>query len=711
MAMSSLLFLCVVLQAAGGATTLAPRQPLPKEPPAALPLPIQDASRWALAPQQPGWRLALKFRDGLRVRADGAGGIFSRAGAPLTRVRALGAELGVRFEPAIALPEAVLAQLQERAQARTGVESADLAGILYAMGLPQDARRLEEAVRQFQQIEEIEYASIETLGAAPPSDIPPLTPSFVGFQSYRLTNPGLGFELALASGATGTGVKLSDCEYNWTLSHEDLAGGDIALEPGQTPDPITVQLGFDDHGTACVGETTALMNNYGCSGAAGSSPVQLYSELTIQGGFRRLTAVTNAVAQSAAGDVVQLEMQAPGPGGSYGPAELDPNLWLIVKTGTDAGVVVVAAAGNGAQNLDSAPYAGYAAKGDSGAIIVGAGSANLQHERLGFSSYGSRVNVQAWGESVFTLGYGTYAALAPGKDQSYTASFSGTSSATPLVSAACLLVQQKAKQQLGAPLAPTILRQLLVHTGVPQGGTTPGNIGPIPNVPAAIAAIPDCLQIFSQPASATVCAGKPASLTLNATPGATMQWRKNGVEIPGATFPSLSFAMAGVSDAGSYDCVVTYPPYVLTSKKATLTIQTLSSSIGFGSAGCLGTHTLSLATCAFPGNPAFSVLCNNAPPNSLGLIFVGDVGNPTGSDAFGVGILIHVNPALSTEFLTFDMPSDGLGAGVTTVALPNHPQLAGKSFVAQALWHWSGPCAPSAFGLSSSRGLTFTVSD
>lgn len=710
MAMPTLLVLCV-LQVVGGPSALSPRQPLPKEQSAAHALPAQDISRWASTSQPPGWRLAIKFRDGLRVRADVAGGIDSRSGAELRQARALGAELGVRFEHAITIPEAKLVELQERAQTRTGVESPDLAGILYAVGLPQNARQIEVAARRFEQLEEVEYAYVETLGAAPPIDVPPLTPSFVGFQAYRLSNPGLGFDLAFAGGATGAGVKLSDCEYNWTLSHEDLAGGAITLEPGQTPDPVTIQFGFDDHGTACVGETSAIANNYGCTGVAGSSPVQLYSELTIQGGFRRLTAITNAIAQSGIGDVVQLEMQAPGPGGGYGPAELDPNVWLVVKTGTDAGVVVVAAAGNGAQNLDSAPYSTYAAKGDSGAIIVGAGSANLVHERLGFSSYGSRVNVQGWGESVFTLGYGSYAALAPGKDQSYTASFNGTSSATPLVSAACLLVQQKAKQQLGAPLAPTILRQLLMMTGTPQGGSTPGNIGPLPNVPSAIAAIPGCLQIFAQPTSATICAGKPASLALSATPGAAVQWRKNGVEIPGATLPTLAFAAAGVSDAGTYDCVATYPPYALTSKKATLTIQTLSSSIGLGSAGCSGFHTLSLASCAFLGNPAFTLLCNNAPPSSLGLLMVGDVGNPAGSDAFGMGILIHVNPTLSTEFLTFDMPSDNLGSGATTVALPNHPQLVGKSYVAQALWYWSGPCTPSAFGLSSSRGLTFTFTD
>ena len=73
-------------------------------------------------------------------------------------------------------------------------------------------------------------------------------------------------------------------------------------------------------------------------------------------------------------------MQTVGPGGSSGPAEIHPMVWLVTRLGTDAGVVIVAAAGNGEQDLDSADYDEYRGRGDSGAIIVGAGtSAALTH--------------------------------------------------------------------------------------------------------------------------------------------------------------------------------------------------------------------------------------------------------------------------------------------------------------------------------------------
>jgi len=207
----------------------------------------------------------------------------------------------------------------------------------------------------------------------------------------------------------------------------------------------------------------------------------------VEEGPRRVTAIANAIADSSAGDVVLLEMQDLGVSG-YGPAELDASVFAVVKAGTDAGVVVVGAAGNGDQDLDAAGYAGYQAMGDSGAIIVGAGSSNANHDKLSFSTHGSRVDVQGWGGSVFTLGYGGFAQYGGDKNQRYTSTFSGTSSASPFVAAACCILQEWAVQVLGQPLEPTVLRQLLVDTGVPQGSG--GHIGPFPDLEEAINVLP-----------------------------------------------------------------------------------------------------------------------------------------------------------------------------------------------------------------------------
>jgi hypothetical protein len=204
----------------------------------------------------------------------------------------------------------------------------------------------------------------------------------------------------------------------------------------------------------------------------------------VQEGFRRVTCITNAIAGSAAGDVVLLEMQTVGAGGGYGPAELDLGVWTVVQVGTDAGVIVVGAAGNGNQDLDAPAYADYMARGDSGAILVGAGSAWFDHAKLGFSTFGSRVNVQAWGTGVFTLGYGDIQVNGADEDQWYTATFNGTSSASSIAAPACALIQSFQLLAIGTPMSPATMRQLLIDTGWPQGSG--GHIGPAINVRNAL---------------------------------------------------------------------------------------------------------------------------------------------------------------------------------------------------------------------------------
>lgn len=182
-----------------------------------------------------------------------------------------------------------------------------------------------------------------------------------------------------------------------------------------------------------------------------------------------------------------LEMQMTGPGGGYGPAEVTKSIWSATKTGTDAGVVVIGAAGNGSQNLDSGSYSDYRSWGDSGLIMVGAGSNNTKHTKLGFSTYGKRVDVQGWGTGVVTAGYGSFKRVGGDSHQSYSNSFNGTSSATPTVVGAALLIQSFAKENLGKPFTPAELRKLMKETGTPQGGGQP--IGPLPNVKKAIESI------------------------------------------------------------------------------------------------------------------------------------------------------------------------------------------------------------------------------
>src|SRR5690606_1088882 len=173
------------------------------------------------------------------------------------------------------------------------------------------------------------------------------------------------------------------------------------IQPGMTVHS-SMDAGWTEHGTATAGVVFAHKGDYGVSGMAhGANEFVLFPEYTEEFGYDRIFAVSEAIANSATGDVILYEMQTGGASGEpedYVPAEYNQVIWNLTKAASDAGIVIVAAAGNGNQNLDHAMYADYMNRGDSGAIIVGAGSSTVQHDKLWFSTYGSRVNVQGWGQ-------------------------------------------------------------------------------------------------------------------------------------------------------------------------------------------------------------------------------------------------------------------------------------------------------------------------
>ena len=162
---------------------------------------------------------------------------------------------------------------------------------------------------------------------------------------------------------------------------------------------------------------------------------------------------------------------------------------------------MVEAAGNGWENLDATAYntpgTGFPASWknpfnkanpNTGAIVVGAGNppnpthgrtvsppnwseTYVDRARCGFSNWGSRVDVQGWGWEVTSTGYGD---LQGGSNKNlwYTDTFSGTSSASPIVVGVVGCLQGIRKAQ-GAPLlTPAKVRSLLQSTGSPQQSAT-----------------------------------------------------------------------------------------------------------------------------------------------------------------------------------------------------------------------------------------------
>ncbi|NOY25461.1 MAG: S8 family serine peptidase [Oligoflexia bacterium] len=464
---------------AAPALALSPRRPLP---------PMALHAVKALDLPDTSLQLTIKLRDDVRGRATAAGSIESLSHHDLAQIRALATAKGLRFAPLIHLSQTTVDGLEQRAAARSGRSQPDLGGMLQVLG-PVDPADLLAIGQALQQLDAVEYAFVGPSIVPPPEDIGTETPDYRDLQGYLDSAPGVGAWSAWAEGITGEGVLICDVEYGWRASHEDLVDRDLHQESGQTVPTWVADYGWDEHGTAVMGELAGVDNKYGVTGGALGVTIQTFPEYSNEEGSRRPTAIAAAIAAAQPGDIVLLEMQTvTRPGGDYGPAELDPNVFTVVQTAADAGVTVVGAGGNGAQDLDSDWYAAnYMDWGDSGAILVGAGTPDTAHDSYDYSTYGDRINLQGWGASVVTLAYGDLASIDDDPDQRYTSLFAGTSSATPIVALSAALVQSYAINSLGGPLDPGMLRDLLVYTGVPQG--TGGHIGPLPDIMAAIDAL------------------------------------------------------------------------------------------------------------------------------------------------------------------------------------------------------------------------------
>lgn len=393
------------------------------------------------------------------------------------------------FEKAVDWTEPQLDVLQ----ARITKQSGDLNAVkrirnLFKVKMPSpDNATLLALAREFERLPQVVFCDlVSTTPPALPNDIPPTTSNLETGQTYINANPGVNMRYAWDMGLNGSGIRVRDVEYGLNTSHEEFNGRPISIAQGMNIS-TQVQASSYNHGTAVFGIVYADKGTYGVSGMAhGAQEMKFFPEWQ-QSGWDRPTAVWMAITNSDVGDVILYEMQIQGANGEYVPAEYNMTVWTLTQTATSSGIVVVAAAGNGNEDLDSAPYSSYRNRGDSGAIIVGAGSPNTSHNKLSFSTYGSRVDVQGWGSNVRSTGYGDYLTVGGDDNQKYTNGFGGTSSATPIVASCAIVLQSYFHGLTGDYLDSVELRNLLIDTGIAQGSG--GHIGPIPNMQAAIAAV------------------------------------------------------------------------------------------------------------------------------------------------------------------------------------------------------------------------------
>ncbi|HUU84067.1 MAG TPA: S8 family serine peptidase [Phycisphaerae bacterium] len=440
--------------------------------------------------------IAVKFRDGLavRLRGDALTGVEGLAGVD----GALADVADGRWEPAHSLEEGKLDGLRQTAEANLGRAVADL-NLQFHLFLPEGADPA-ATIDAFNALDAIEIAL-----PIPKPMAPPVPPNYEFSQGY-LNAATAGVDARCmwqVFGGTGTNINIADLEYSWNLSHQDLSSTTLL---GATPnDPFS----DDNHGTAVLGEVGSLRNSWGTTGVAYGSTMYVVATNTGPGAgvWDIGAAITTALGTLGAGDVILIEQQMAGPnytgipsGTQFGliPVEWYQPWYNTIVTAVGNSVTVVEAAGNGSQNLDDAIYSTgngghwpFLPANDSGAIIVGAGASpggsDVDRSRLSFSNYGSTVDLQGWGENVYTTGYGG-AYSAEGKNLWYTATFGGTSSASPIVAGACVVLQSAYVATMAGPLTPAQVKANLQGTGSPQqSGTFPStqNIGPRPDAAAA----------------------------------------------------------------------------------------------------------------------------------------------------------------------------------------------------------------------------------
>lgn len=442
----------------------------------------------------------------LRVGRDG---VASAGGADIRGLDAVASRSFVTLQPLHGPEERTLRRAAEAAATATA-NVPDLS-VYYQVEAPSE--RLAELAEEIASFEGITAAYVKPAGEPPllndmqpaPEDAPPTTPDFEASQLYLDVAPG-GVDARYAwtwPGGGGAGVGIIDCEWGWRFDHEDLTGnqGGVVVGTGGTA---------TNHGTAVIGEISGDRNGLGVTGICPDATISAAafgaSAATIRAAADRLNA----------GDIILLEIHRPGPRNNFaGRADQDgyiaiewwPDDFDAILYATSRGIIVVEAAGNGDEDLDDGIYsvrpAGFPASWtnpfnranrDCGAVIVGAGAPppgthgrnhGADRSRLDFSNYGACVDVQGWGREVTSTGYGN---LQGGTDPRfwYTETFSGTSSASPIVTGVLGSLQGALRAAGKAAMTPANARAWLRATGSPQqdepGRPATQRIGNRPNL-------------------------------------------------------------------------------------------------------------------------------------------------------------------------------------------------------------------------------------
>jgi hypothetical protein len=476
-------------------------------------------------------RLCVKLADAVDLECVG-GVLRSRAGADLGAVAA--ALAGARIEPLVqGLPRALLDEWHARAGAGlpAGRRPGHMAHWLRVVAPSRE--HAAEVLARLSREPLVEHAYREprfAAASAQGSDPPPPTPPFMAQQGYWDPAP-TGLDVRWAQGilgGRGQGVRLRMVERDWVRGHEDIS----KLHAGNFLGGVTPgNLGQANHGLAGTSILVGDRNAWGLTGGADEVDIKFIG--TEQNGGVA-NAVLVALANSQPDDVILMVLQFLL--GQLGVDDWVPVEYLqaefdAVLTATGNGRIVVCSAANGFRSLDDPRHLRRFDRTfrDSGSIMVAAtdGSALV---RAPYCNFGSRIDANGWGENVVSAGYGTLFFGNNDPLQSYTAAYSGTSAATPIVCAAVIALQGAARQQLGRALSRAEILSLLHQFGSP----VPDTIGRRPDLRAMFRSlgIADGLE----PAAPDALPGGAVAVTLSGTGGGALLFASLGTGNTGFGF-------------------------------------------------------------------------------------------------------------------------------------------------------------------------------
>lgn len=334
----------------------------------------------------------------------------------------------------------------------------------------------------FNKLDQIEVAYPELYAGDPTLVLPCNDPIYKDL--LYLGEPLEGMNISSvwkSTGFSGQGVGFIDLEQGWDTSHEDLPSTELTIPDSNAHNKIVNGNNYEGHhGTQVVGIVAAKDNDKGGIGIVPNVEyVKLASHYDPDSGKNGF--VANAIVsvikklikgEVKVGDVLLIEVQRLVRGYKGGlPTEILPADFDAIRLASALGIIVVEAGGNLNEDLDSKQHPIWSSYSDhidinlkdSGAIMVAAAHLeNNVYKKVGFSTYGQRINCFAPTDNIIAPVGPAYSNHPDIK----VSSLATTSAASAIISGAAILVQSVYKNKKEGnldktPLTPLQMRHLI----------------------------------------------------------------------------------------------------------------------------------------------------------------------------------------------------------------------------------------------------------